>query len=428
MNGSSSLGGRTVGPWPWLVITLASAGVAISTLSTIDHVGFRNPERRAEVFCSAIAESGCVSAHTSNASEILGIPISHLGSVFYAALAFTALGFLSIRPLPGTRTARLREGIPLAHLIAAAASLPYSAWLASILVASGEVCPFCVALYGVNAGLAGTSLAWFLGARRRTREALAGAPQALLATGLLMAILAAVSVPHVLTAMKTPPALPHDGPATPAGITTFTQPPARVPAKGALSAATHLVEVSDFDCPYCHKMHESTRELARRLGDDRLNVRFVNYPLDPSCNPHVVRSLHPDACRAARAGICATKQGGFWQFADRAFATRGQREDADMEAIARGIGLDVATFAACIDAPETVAALADDIAWAHEAGVRATPTVFVNGRQMEGAMDADRLDRAVARISPCGCDRRASDGACGAPEAPQWNPGMEVVR
>jgi protein-disulfide isomerase len=79
--------------------------------------------------------------------------------------------------------------------------------------------------------------------------------------------------------------------------------PDRIPSKGAPSAAGDLVEFSDLECPHCRTMHRTVSSLFEERGPGRLRVRFVNYPLDKACNPHVARSLHPTACLAFGGGF-----------------------------------------------------------------------------------------------------------------------------
>jgi len=189
--------------------------------------------------------------------------------------------------------------------------------------------------------------------------------------------------------------------------------PERIPSKGAATAEDDLIEFSDIECPHCGSLHRTVATLFEERGPAGLRVRFVNYPLDRECNPHVSRSVHPTACLSARGGICAQEQGRFWPFAEATFALQEPRSRAVMLDTARKVGLDMVRFAECLDAEQTARTLAEDIALAHTAGVRATPTVLVNGWTFEGAIPRARLLRVLDDTTPCGCDRRSPDGTCG---------------
>ena len=118
------------------------------------------------------------------------------------------------------------------------------------------------------------------------------------------------------------------------------------------------------------------------------------------------------ACLSARGGICAQEQGRFWAFAEAYFALQESRSRAVVLDTARKAGLDLGRFSACLDAPQTARALDEDIALAHAAGVHATPTILVNGWTFEGAIPRGRLLDVLNDTTPCGCDRRSSDGTC----------------
>jgi protein-disulfide isomerase len=122
--------------------------------------------------------------------------------------------------------------------------------------------------------------------------------------------------------------------------------------------------------------------------------------------------LHRTACLAARGGICAAAEGRFWEYADACYADRTHHQRADLVAIARGIGLDPDRFDACLDAPSTASALAEDIEIAHSVGVRATPTIVLNGVKFEGAIDLPRLTELLDRTEVCSCDLSTEACAC----------------
>ena len=77
----------------------------------------------------------------------------------------------------------------------------------------------------------------------------------------------------------------------------------------------------------------------------------------------------------------------------------GAREDVVPEAAAgrtqaRDLGLDVGAFRACLDDPATLARVGEDVAAASRVGVTSTPTIFFNGRTIEGALDRNYYDYA----------------------------------
>ena len=395
---------------PAFVIALGICGTVVSFLSTLDHVAFKLGSQ-APSLCSAITGSDCAAAHESGAAELLGIPISIFGAAFYLGLVAVALGAWVAGGRAG-RVARLLAWGPVALCLAGLGSLGYSVFLASVLVSIGQVCRFCVALYAVNIGVTVAAFAWAWPALRRPREAAPGAvASSALLGGVTLAALA-IGVPVYLSAVSLPPAPPPVGVATGSAVPI----PDRVPSRGNPAAPATLLEFSDLECPFCATMHETVTELLAR-NPDRIRVRFVNYPLDTACNCHVSVCLHRTACLAARAGVCAAGAGRFWEYSDLLYRARTRHQRDDLLEYARSAGLDPAAFVACLDAPGTAAALADDIEVATAYGVRATPTIVLNGVKFEGAIDLGRLQELLDRTEVCSCEP-SPDDVCSCPGGP----------
>lgn len=111
-------------------------------------------------------------------------------------------------------------------------------------------------------------------------------------------------------------------------------------------------------------------------GDDASLV-FKHFPL----------SFHKQAMPAALATTAAGNQGKFWEMHDKAFADMRNLTDENFFKWAGEIGLDIEKFKADYAAPETKAKVEVDMALARKAGVRGTPTIFVNGRKYQGPRD-----------------------------------------
>ena len=147
------------------------------------------------------------------------------------------------------------------------------------------------------------------------------------------------------------------------------------PVRGPETAPIEIVEFSDFDCPYCQR---ATNTLARILDEYGDQIRFVykDYPL-PS---------HPNAFKAAEAGNCANDQGAFWPFHDRLFESQGSLDVASLKTYASELGLEAEAFAACLDSGRHASRVDRDLEIGSGYGVSSTPTLFVNGRAVIGAM------------------------------------------
>jgi protein-disulfide isomerase/uncharacterized membrane protein len=157
----------------------------------------------------------------------------------------------------------------------------------------------------------------------------------------------------------------------------------RVPAKGPADAPVKVVEFSDFLCPFCRNLAAGLTQFAPQAGG-RMVLYFKNYPLDKECNTALPRSTHPGACHLALGAICAEYQGKFPAYHNRVFATEGLRnpQAADVVRLAGEAGLNAEAMRGCLEDPQAKADLAAQIAEGQRLGVRATPTVYINGKQL----------------------------------------------
>ncbi len=153
-----------------------------------------------------------------------------------------------------------------------------------------------------------------------------------------------------------------------------------------------LIEVSDFECPFCQKVSGVVEELLTQYPG-KIRVVFRHFPLDEACNPLVKRKIHEHACAAARSAYCAGRQGKFFPMAKTLFG--GAVEDADHKPLAAELGLDVEAFSRCLLSPEARSTILDDIQAASQNGVRGVPVLFLNGRPVKGAQPIDTYRQII---------------------------------
>ncbi len=102
---------------------------------------------------------------------------------------------------------------------------------------------------------------------------------------------------------------------------------------------------------------------------------------------------------AARAAECAADEGKFFEYLDVVFADQFGNEfsDDDLGDRAEEIGLDRATFDACLGGTSKVLRVQKDVTSAEALGVTAAPTFFVDDRVFTGFQTADDLGDAIRR-------------------------------
>ena len=154
--------------------------------------------------------------------------------------------------------------------------------------------------------------------------------------------------------------------------------------RGPAAAPVTILEWSDFQCPFCREVQPV---LGRLLAEfpDTVRLVFKDFPL---------RS-HELAVPAALAARCAEAQGRFWEYHDMLFLTQPAFARDELVAYARRLGLDTTRFAECLDSAAPREAVVADQREGREAGVRATPTFFVNGRKIEGALPIEEFRDAI---------------------------------
>jgi protein-disulfide isomerase len=103
---------------------------------------------------------------------------------------------------------------------------------------------------------------------------------------------------------------------------------------------------------------------------NQVKLVFKNYPL----------KSHKYARKAAAAALAAHAQGRFWDFHDALFASYNKLNDVSVQEIQVRLELDKSTFDVQRQSPQVMDQIKRDIRWAREAGVRGTPSVFINGR------------------------------------------------
>jgi protein-disulfide isomerase len=142
------------------------------------------------------------------------------------------------------------------------------------------------------------------------------------------------------------------------------------PFKGDATAKVTLVEISDYQCPFCSRYAKDTYPQVENeyVKAGKVKSAFLDLPLE---------SIHKSAFGAARAARCAGEQGKYWEMHDRLFASQSTLEPWNSHAEA--IGLDVKAFEACVGSDKHDAAIRRDMAEARRLGVSGTPA-FLIGR------------------------------------------------
>jgi protein-disulfide isomerase len=173
-------------------------------------------------------------------------------------------------------------------------------------------------------------------------------------------------------------------------VVNYLEPPrveveATGPALGPESAPVTIVEFSDFECPFCLRIHPTLKQVMDEY-EGQVRLVFRQFPLN---------NIHPNAQKAAEASLCADAQGKFWEMHDAMFDNPRQLAVADLKTRAAEIGLDEEAFASCLDSGEFADQVTADLNAGRALGVSGTPALYINGRFLSGAQPFDVISRVI---------------------------------
>jgi protein-disulfide isomerase len=178
------------------------------------------------------------------------------------------------------------------------------------------------------------------------------------------------------TEVAAAPAAPN---APPADTTVYKVEAGTSPAKGPKTAPITIVMFSDFQCPFCSRVEPTVKQLEEKYKG-KLRIVWKNYPLP----------FHQNAMPAAEAAMAADAQGKFWEMHDKLFANQQALDRATFEKHAQELGLNMDKFKADLDSGKHKATINADVQYGNSlGGGMGTPTFFINGRKIAGAMPVD---------------------------------------
>jgi protein-disulfide isomerase len=171
-------------------------------------------------------------------------------------------------------------------------------------------------------------------------------------------------------------------------VLELAQPSAQVevadaPRLGPANAPVQIVEFADYECPYCQQVNADLKKLQDQFGA-QVSIVYKDFPLP----------MHNLAQRAAEGARCAGAQGKFWEFHDFLFETK-KVQTSPMKEEARTLKLDGARFDKCLDSGEETAVVKKDADEGRRLGIQGTPSFFINGHFMSGAVGYGKLRESV---------------------------------
>jgi protein-disulfide isomerase len=174
----------------------------------------------------------------------------------------------------------------------------------------------------------------------------------------------------------------------------------RARIRGSESAPVWLVEISDFQCPFCKQWHDETFAKIDQeyVKTGKVRMAYLNFPLT---------RIHKNAQVAAEAAMCAGVQGKFWELHNSLFQSQPRWAESKtpivvFDSLARAAGVELKAWDRCMTSHATAKLIEADRDRSSKAGVESTPTFFVGDRALAGAYPVDTfrvaIDQALAKL------------------------------
>jgi protein-disulfide isomerase len=155
---------------------------------------------------------------------------------------------------------------------------------------------------------------------------------------------------------------------------------------GKADAPVTIVEVSDFECPFCSRVEPTMARVKKEYGPEKVRVVWKNNPLP------FLKSARP----AHDAAVSVQGLGGdFWKFHELAFANQKELTAENFEKWAVASGVDAQKFKAALESKKFVSKVDKDLAMAKQIGARGTPHFRINGKALSGAQPFEKFKEAI---------------------------------
>lgn len=420
MNNATSNPSSTRPPllWPLVLCVLATVETALAIFQWRE---LKVLEAGGQTTCGFTDQINCDAVWTSpfahRIHDTLNLPIAALG-VVWGLIALVVSTALIIQAAKGPLPRRWVQATRVTGIVGALASIT---WLVGSL-ASGAVCPTCIATYVLVLGFAGVALFALphpTGMNPGELMPALAIPGGVALAAYLALVLAAGSKPpapaslnlatrpserpNPSTTVDTPSAPKPNAPPVEEYVATMSpahkqilsdglevmRKSAVIPSPnpprqlfGPVNAPVRIVEWTDIRCGHCATLSMTMRELKRFVPEGKMAIEPRYYPLDSACNANVRFTDGTGIrCTGAKAQVCLEGAPDYWKLVEQMFAEQHRLTRDRIIEIASSGSVSRDKLLECMQSPETDAKLKTDIEYATRFKIEGTPLVVVNGRE-----------------------------------------------
>ena len=356
-------------------------------------------------FCDINATVSCTQVYMSRFSTVRGIPVAIVGALWFVVAALLSASGMAARP-------SVRESVPGYLFVLSTLALAVVLYLgyASFMVLHA-VCILCLITSAAVIGLflvsgAATTFPMTTLPRRAANDVrvFAGSPLAIIIALLFFAGAGTTLAFFPREGVAAPGEPAAGAAATPAPTQDqrseferwyVSQPrvPLIVPSEGA---KVLVVKFNDFQCPACGQSYLQYKPIFAKYEAEHpglVKLVLKDYPLNRDCNDAMGQTIHPAACDAAVAVRLAKTHNRADDMEDWLYTHQPAMTPPSVRQAAHDVG-QVTDFDAKY--PSTISLVKGDVALGRQLAVKSTPTFFINGVKIEGALPPQYFDQAIA--------------------------------
>lgn len=163
---------------------------------------------------------------------------------------------------------------------------------------------------------------------------------------------------------------------------------AKDPQWGNADAPVTIVEISDFQCPFCSRVEPTLKQVRDTYGPDKVRIVWKNNPLP----------FHKDARPTHDAAMTVFALGGndaFWKFHDLAFDNQRSLNETKFVEWAKAAGVDEAKYKEAYASKKYASKVDEDLAMARKVGATGTPAFRINGVTLSGAQPFEKFKAVI---------------------------------
>ncbi len=169
--------------------------------------------------------------------------------------------------------------------------------------------------------------------------------------------------------------------------------PLIIPTEGA---KVLIVKFNDFQCPACGQSYLTYKPIFAKYDAEHpgaVKLVLKDYPLNRDCNDAMAQTIHPAACDAAVAVRLAGPHNKTDAMEEWLYTHQPAMTPPSVRQAAKDVGM-ITDFDAKYAG--TLSLVKGDVALGRQLQVKSTPTFFINGVKIEGALPPQYFEQAIA--------------------------------